>query len=136
MSKLERVIKTVDLLIYKGKVENRRDLAEKLGYTESSLSQILNGKVTLSDKFIKKLSILNDNSDPNDIISGYKEKSTCENDNIVSEPEVEYAKSSIPYDIYKLTLENERINKLKEMELIKQNGQLIELLRKSIENNK
>lgn len=57
MTKIERVIKVVDLLIFEKKVSSRRELADKLGYTESSMSQILNGKVSLSDKFIKKLSI-------------------------------------------------------------------------------
>lgn len=56
MTDLERVIKIVDWVIYERIVKNRRELAEILGYTESSLSQILNGKVPLSDKFIKKLS--------------------------------------------------------------------------------
>ena len=56
MTDLERVIKIVDWVIYERIVKYRRELAEILGYTESSLSQILNGKVPLSDKFIKKLS--------------------------------------------------------------------------------
>lgn len=53
---LKRVIKVIDWAIYKGIISNRKDLAEKLGYTESSLSQILNGKVNLSDRFINNLS--------------------------------------------------------------------------------
>jgi transcriptional regulator with XRE-family HTH domain len=55
MTKLQRVIKVSDWLIFETIVKNRRDLAEKMGYTESSFSQILNGKVNLSDRFIKKL---------------------------------------------------------------------------------
>ena len=55
MTELERVTKIVDWLIFEGKVKSRRELALLLGYTESSLSQILNGKVSLSDRFIKKL---------------------------------------------------------------------------------
>ena len=58
MTILERVIKVSEWLIFEKIVDSRRDLAEKLSYTESSLSQILNGKVNLSQKFIKKLSIL------------------------------------------------------------------------------
>lgn len=58
MTEIERVTKVVDWLIFEKIVDSRRDLAEKLGYTESSLSQIINGKVNLSDRFIKKLSIL------------------------------------------------------------------------------
>ena len=60
MTLLERVTKVVEWLIFDGIVKNRRDLAEKLGYTESSLSQILNGKVKLSERFQKKLSIMDD----------------------------------------------------------------------------
>jgi transcriptional regulator with XRE-family HTH domain len=52
---LQRVIKVADWLIFKQVAENRRDLAEKMGYTESSLSQILNAKVKLSERFVKKL---------------------------------------------------------------------------------
>jgi len=58
MTDLERVIKTIDLLIFNDIVKNKRELAEKLGYTESSISQIVNGKVPLSNRFLKKLSIL------------------------------------------------------------------------------
>ena len=57
MLDIERVKKVVDWLIFKRKVKSRKELAEKIGYTESSMSQILNGKVSLSEKFIKKLSI-------------------------------------------------------------------------------
>ena len=58
MTDLERVIKIVDWLIFEKVVKSRRELAEVLGYTESSMSQILNGKVTLSERFIKKLSTI------------------------------------------------------------------------------
>ncbi len=60
MADLERVIKIVDWLIFEKVVKSRRELAEVLGYTESSMSQILNGKVTLSERFIKKLSTIDD----------------------------------------------------------------------------
>jgi len=52
---IQRVIKVIEWLIFEGIVKNRRDLAERIGYTESSLSQIINGKVNLSERFIKKL---------------------------------------------------------------------------------
>lgn len=52
---LQNVIKSVDWLIFDGVVKNKRELAERLGYTESSFSQIINGKVSLSERFIKKL---------------------------------------------------------------------------------
>lgn len=52
---LQNIIKTVDWLIFDGVIKNKRELAEKLGYTESSFSQIINGKVGLSARFVKKL---------------------------------------------------------------------------------
>ena len=39
MTDLERVIKIVDWLIFEKVVKSRRELAEVLGYTESSMSQ-------------------------------------------------------------------------------------------------
>lgn len=56
MTDLERVINTIDWLVFNKKIKNRRELAKTLDYTESSLSQILNKKVTLSESFINKLS--------------------------------------------------------------------------------
>ncbi|AOW11315.1 hypothetical protein EM308_08215 [Flavobacterium gilvum] len=48
-------------LIYDGFAENDKELAEKLGYTKSSFSQILNEKVPLSEKFVEKLCAVNEN---------------------------------------------------------------------------
>ena len=56
MTDIERVVKCVDWLVFQRKVKSRRDLADNMGYTESSVSQILNKKVALSERFIKKLS--------------------------------------------------------------------------------
>lgn len=61
MTVLQRVRKIVNWLIFMEFAENERDLAEKLGYTKSSFSQIMNGKVALSDKFVKKLCSANEN---------------------------------------------------------------------------
>lgn len=55
VSLLERVNNLIDWLIFEKIIRNRRDLADKIGYTESSLSQITNGKVELSFRFIKNL---------------------------------------------------------------------------------
>lgn len=52
---LQCVIKAVEWLVFDGRVKNRRELAEKLNYTESSFSQIMNGKVKISERFVKKL---------------------------------------------------------------------------------
>ena len=56
-SELERITKIIEWLIYSKKVNSKKDFASKLGYAESYISQILTGKVKLSDKFINSLSI-------------------------------------------------------------------------------
>lgn len=61
MNELQRIKKVINWLIFQDMAENERDLSEKLGYTKSSFSQIVNGKVPLSDKFIKKLCSLDEN---------------------------------------------------------------------------
>lgn len=61
MNELQRVKKVINWLIFQDIAENERDLSEKMGYTKSSFSQIVNGKVPLSDKFVKKLCSLDEN---------------------------------------------------------------------------
>lgn len=61
MSNLKRIKKVINLLIYKEIGESEKEIAERLGYTKSSFSQIVNGKVPLSDKFISKLCSLDEN---------------------------------------------------------------------------
>lgn len=57
----KRVKRAINWLIFQEKAENERALAELLGYTKSSFSQIVNGRVPLSDKFLKALCSLDDN---------------------------------------------------------------------------
>lgn len=61
MTDLERVKKVINWYIYQGIGQNNTEIATKLGYTKSSFSQILGGKVPLSDKFLEKLSALDRN---------------------------------------------------------------------------
>lgn len=70
MSVFERLKKVINWLIYKGVAENERSLAELLGYTKSSFSQIVNGKVPLSDKFVTKLCSLDENINSVWILTG------------------------------------------------------------------
>lgn len=70
MTKLQRVAKIVDWCVFSDLASSRKDLAEKLGYTESSLSQILNGKTGLSERFIKKLVIFDKHINPDWIETG------------------------------------------------------------------
>lgn len=61
MDTSKRLKKVVNWLIYKEVAENERALADLLGYTKSSFSQIVNCKVPLSDKFVKKICSLDEN---------------------------------------------------------------------------
>lgn len=61
MTEIQRIKKVVNWLIFMEYVENERELSEKLGYTKSSFSQIINGRVPLSDKFVKKLCAIDEN---------------------------------------------------------------------------
>ena len=61
MTEIQRIKKVVNWLIFMEYVENERELSEKLGYTKSSFSQIINGRVPLSDKFVKKLCSIDEN---------------------------------------------------------------------------
>lgn len=61
MSELQRLKKVINWLIFSELAENETELAKKLGYTKSSFSQIINGKVPLSQKFLNKLSDLDEN---------------------------------------------------------------------------
>ena len=60
INQLKRIDVLCKYLIYKGYGDNEKELAEKLGYTKSSFSQLLNGKKPLNNKFISKLEGLDD----------------------------------------------------------------------------
>lgn len=66
----ERVKKIVDWLIYMGYATSRKELAELIGYKDTSLSQIENGKVNVSSKFAKNLSNLDSRINESWIMSG------------------------------------------------------------------
>lgn len=61
MEELRRIKKVVNWLIFKEVADSEKGIAEVLGYTKSSFSQIVNGKVALSEKFIRKLCSLDEN---------------------------------------------------------------------------
>lgn len=61
MEHLRRLRKVINWLIFKEIAENERALAETLGYTKSSFSQIATGKVPLSEKFMKQICSLDEN---------------------------------------------------------------------------
>jgi len=55
MTKIQRVRKVADWLLFKGYAQSDRELAEKLGYSRSFFSQIMNEKAPLSARFIRQL---------------------------------------------------------------------------------
>lgn len=61
MTDIQRIKKVINWLIFQEVAESEKQLADLLGYTKSSFSQIVNGKVPLSEKFVKKLCGLDEN---------------------------------------------------------------------------
>ena len=58
MTENQRIKKAINWLIFQGVAESEKELADLLGYTKSSFSQIVNGKVPLSEKFVKSSVVL------------------------------------------------------------------------------
>lgn len=61
MEEQQRIKKVINWLIFNEVSNNERALSELLGYTKSSFSQIVNGRVPLSEKFVDKLCSLDEN---------------------------------------------------------------------------
>ena len=66
----QRVSDVVDFLIYSKVALDKKDLSQKLGYNASSFSQIVNGRVSVSEKFIEKLSAFAPNINKNWLLTG------------------------------------------------------------------
>ena len=52
MTEIQRIRKAINWLLYKGVAENDRELSEIMGYTKSSFSQIVNGRVPLVAPYV------------------------------------------------------------------------------------
>lgn len=61
MTDLKRIRKVINWLVFQEFADNEKGVADLMGYTKSSFSQIINGKVPLSDRFIDKLASIDDN---------------------------------------------------------------------------
>jgi phage repressor protein C with HTH and peptisase S24 domain len=61
MFDLQRIRKLINWYIFQEYGKNDTEIAEKLGYNKSSFSQILGGKVPISQNFVDKLCSLDDN---------------------------------------------------------------------------
>lgn len=118
---LQRVNKLIDWLIFSGYGSNKKEIGAFLGYTKSSFSQILNGKVPLSDRFIDKLSEVDDNINKVWIKTGKGEMLKSEAPEVESRTIVSYNPTEgIPYydidfvngfdDVVDITTENPEYN--------------------------
>lgn len=70
MDTTRRIKKAINWLIYQEIAESETALAKMLGYQKSSFSQIVNGKVPLSEKFVKRLCSLDENINDVWILTG------------------------------------------------------------------
>lgn len=100
MTDLQRIKKVAKWLIFADYADNEAGLAKKLGYNKSSFSQILNGKVPLSDRFIDKLCELDNNINKVWVKSGVGEmlrqtSNTAANLSMYSENSIQSNNSSI-----------------------------------------
>ena len=98
---LQRLKKVVKWLIFSGFGENEKELAEILGYKKSSFSQILNGKVPLSDKFLDKLCSLDSNINKVWIMENKGEMLKSNNNTpAVTEPQLPSGVPMLPFDAF------------------------------------
>ena len=98
---LQRLKKVVKWLIFSGFGENEKELAELLGYKKSSFSQILNGKVPLSDKFLDKICSLDNNINKVWILENKGEMLKSSNNTpAVAEPQIPSGVPMLPFDAF------------------------------------
>ena len=98
---LQRLKKVVKWLIFSGFGEIEKELAEVLGYTNSSFSQILNGKVPLSDKFLDKICSLDNNINKVWILENKGEMLKSSNNTpAVAEPQIPSGVPMLPFDAF------------------------------------
>ncbi|MDR0385237.1 MAG: XRE family transcriptional regulator [Prevotellaceae bacterium] len=123
----QRIKKVINWLIFNEFAENETEIAMKLGYKKSSLSQIINGKVPLSNRFIDKLCDADKNINKIWITAGTGEmfKTTILNVDVhfLTEKICELGK-----EIGKLKAENDALNtKIRYLESISANKRTVDL---------
>ena len=89
MFDIQRVRKVINWYIFQEYGKNDAEIAAKLGYTKSSFSQILGGKVPISQNFIDKLCSLDSNinkvwlSGEGEMFRNYQKIGNIDNSNVV-----------------------------------------------------
>lgn len=66
----ERVKKVINWLVFNGVAEGQNDLAVRLGYSKSYMSQVVNNAKVMSDSFIGNLCSLDENLNINWVLTG------------------------------------------------------------------
>jgi len=123
MTKIQRVKKIIKWFIFSDYGENESEIATLLGYTKSSLSQILNEKVPLSEKFIDNILKVDNNINKVWIETG--EGSMLH----------EFKASSNNYEYYETQTQNGMIELLKEVtERLKESQNQVSSLIEIIKN--
>jgi len=89
MFDIQRVRKVINWCIFQEYGKNDAEIAAKLGYTKSSFSQILGGKVPISQNFIDKLCSLDSNinkvwlSGEGEMFRNYQKNGNIDNSSVV-----------------------------------------------------
>ena len=124
MTETQRVKKVINWLVFMEYAENERELAEKLGYTKSSFSQIVNGKVPLSERFVQKLASVDRNINEVWIMTG--------EGNMLNSVEAGTSVVTIPADVWEVIQTQAESLKSKD----KQIDELVALLKQQIAEGK
>lgn len=124
MTEIQRVKKVINWLIFMEFAENEREMADKFGYTKSSFSQIINGKVPLSEKFIKKLCSANENINEVWILSGEGE--------MLKTSQSETGVISVPINVWEVIKSQADSLKSKDRQI----DELMSMLKEQIAENK
>ena len=124
MTETQRVKKVINWLVFMEYAENERELAEKLGYTKSSFSQIVNGKVPLSERFVQKLASVDRNINEVWIMTG--------EGNMLNSVEAGTSVVTIPANVWEVIQTQAESLKSKD----KQMDELVALLKQQIAEGK
>lgn len=123
---LRRLKRVINWLIFKEIAENERALAETLGYTKSSFSQIVTGNVPLSEKFMKRICSLDENINFVWLQSGEGEMFLSNNLNS------EDSGVTVSSDVWKIIKQQAESLSARD----KQIDELMEMLKEQIQENK
>ena len=125
MEKEKRIKKAINWLIFQEVAENERALADLMGYTKSSFSQIVNGKVPLSEKFVKKLCRLDENINEVWLMTG-------EGDMLLSSTPISEETITVPLSVWRVLQQQAEGLSVRDRQV----DALIDLLRSELEQIK